>query len=247
MSMNEELQSTNEELETSKEELQSINEELNTVNNQLNEKVGELTDANNDLANLAGATEIATVFLDAKLRIKQFTPRATELLNLIPSDVGRPVSHITQNFDGKSLAAVAAAVMKDLSVIEKEVRIPDGRWYTMRVLPYRTLDNRIDGAVVTFADVSRLKRLEASLQQREGLCREHRWDRSGTLARAGFRAAGCVGQSLFLPDVPGHPEDDGRGIRVQPRRRTMEHSRTAKTAGGDRPGPLRVQGFPGGA
>ena len=81
--MNEELQSTNEELETSKEELQSINEELNTVNNQLNEKVGELTEANNDLANLACATEIATVFLDAKLRIKQFTPRATELLNLI--------------------------------------------------------------------------------------------------------------------------------------------------------------------
>jgi two-component system, chemotaxis family, CheB/CheR fusion protein len=165
MSTNEELQSTNEELETSQEELQSINEELNTVNNQLNEKVGELTDANNDLANLAGATEIATVFLDAKLRIKQFTPRATELLNLISSDVGRPLSHITQNFDGKSLSALAAAVIKDLSPIDKEVQIPDGRWYTMRILPYRTHDSRVDGAVVTFTDVSRLKGLESSLER----------------------------------------------------------------------------------
>jgi chemotaxis methyl-accepting protein methylase/signal transduction histidine kinase len=165
MSMNEELQSTNEELETSKEELQSINEELNTVNNQLNEKVAELTDANNDLANLAGATEIATVFLDAKLRIKQFTPRATELLNLISADVGRPLSHITQNFDGRSLSALAAAVMKNLTPVDKEVQIPDGRWFTMRILPYRTLDDHVNGAVVTFTDVSRLKRLDDSLQR----------------------------------------------------------------------------------
>jgi len=164
MSMNEELQSTNEELETSKEELQSINEELNTVNNQLNEKVGEITEVNNDLANLFSSTEIATVFLDAQLRIKRFTPRAIELFNLIASDLGRPLAHITQNFDGSSLSADIAAVMRDLTPIEKEVQTPENRWYTMRILPYRTLDNRIDGAAVTFADVTRLKRLESSLQ-----------------------------------------------------------------------------------
>jgi chemotaxis methyl-accepting protein methylase/signal transduction histidine kinase len=164
MSMNEELQSTNEELETSKEELQSINEELNTVNNQLNEKVLEITEVNNDLANLFSSTEIATVFLDTQLRIKRFTPRAIELFNLIPSDLGRPLAHITQNFDGNSLSADIAAVMRDLTPIEKEVQTPENRWYTMRILPYRTLDNRIDGAAVTFADVTRLKRLESSLQ-----------------------------------------------------------------------------------
>jgi PAS domain S-box-containing protein len=162
---NQEHESASEELETSQEELQSINEELNTVNNQLSEKVGELTDANNDLANLTAATEIATVFLDSKLLIKQFTPRATELLNLIASDVGRPISHITQNFDGKNLSAAAHAVIKGLVPAESEVRISDGRWYTMRILPYRTLDNRIDGAVVTFTDVSRLKLLEHSILQ----------------------------------------------------------------------------------
>jgi PAS domain S-box-containing protein len=130
--------------------------------------IGEPTDANNDLANLFGATEIATVFLDTQLRIKRFTPGATELLNLIASDLGRPLRHITQNFDGKSLSADAAAAMKDLSTIEKEVQMADGRWFTMRILPYRTLDNRMEGAVITFADVSRLKRMEASLQHAKG-------------------------------------------------------------------------------
>ena len=101
MSMNEELQSANEELEASKEEMQSLNEELTTVNSQFAEKVADLTATNNDLANLLGATDIATVFLDRQLRIKRFTPRATELLNLIPGDIGRPFGHITQNFSGE--------------------------------------------------------------------------------------------------------------------------------------------------
>ena len=140
MSMNEELQSANEELEASKEELQSVNEELTTVNSQLNEKLAELTATNDDLANLLGATEIATVFLDSQLRIKRFTPRATELLNLIPADLGRPIGHITQNFDGKELAAESEKMLKDLSPTEKEVQTHDGRWHTMRMLPYRTLD-----------------------------------------------------------------------------------------------------------
>lgn len=163
MSMNEELQSANEELEASKEEMQSLNEELSTVNSQLSDKVSELTALTNDLVNLLTATEIATVFLDGQLRIKRFTPRATEMLNLIESDLGRPVSHITQNFTGIDLAADTDKVLKKLSPLEKEVQAIDGRWYTVRILPYRTLDNRIDGAVVTFSDVSRLKETEGAL------------------------------------------------------------------------------------
>ncbi len=164
MSMNEELQSANEELEASKEEQQSLNEELTAVNAQLNDKVGELTDTNNDLANLLRATDIATIFLDEQLRIRRFTPRTTELLNLIESDLGRPVGHITQNFTGGDLAADAETVLKTLSPVEKEVQARNGRWYTARVLPYRTLDNRIAGAVVTFSDVSRLKDTESRLR-----------------------------------------------------------------------------------
>ena len=167
MSMNEELQSANEELEASKEELQSINEELTTVNSQLNEKVNELTDTNNDLANLLMATQIATLFLDSQLRIKRYTPSATTLLNLMNSDLGRPVSHITQNFTGIDLVADAAEVLASLAPQEKEVRHRDGGWYTLRILPYRTLDNRIDGVVITFSDVSRLKEAEDLLRHQK--------------------------------------------------------------------------------
>jgi two-component system, chemotaxis family, CheB/CheR fusion protein len=167
MSMNEELQSANEELEASKEELQSVNEELTTVNGQLTENLAELTATHNDLANLLVATEIATVFLDRQLRIKRFTPRATRLLNLIPADVGRPISHITQNFDGKELAADSEQTLRSLLPLEKEVQTRDGRWHTMRVLPYRTLDDRIDGVIVTFSDVTRLKQVEQDRRELE--------------------------------------------------------------------------------
>ena len=164
MSMNEELQSANEEIEASKEELQSLNEELNTVNSHLYEKVNDLTDINNDLSNLLSATAIATVFVDSQLRIKRFTPSATEMLNLLESDIGRPVSHITANFAGVDLAADTEAVIKNLAPFEKEVMTRDGRWFTLHVLPYRTQDNRIDGAVITFSDVSRLISAERNLQ-----------------------------------------------------------------------------------
>ncbi|NBB94909.1 MAG: response regulator [Planctomycetes bacterium] len=168
MSMNEELQSANEELEASKEELQSVNEELTTVNAQLNEKVGELTGVNNDLANLLMVTEIATVFLDTHLQIRRFTPRAKQLLNIIDSDLGRPVGHITQNFTGVDLVEDSGNVLKTLTPVEKEVQACDGQWYILRILPYRTLDDRIDGVVVTFFDVTRLKMLEQKRRELEG-------------------------------------------------------------------------------
>jgi signal transduction histidine kinase/ActR/RegA family two-component response regulator len=163
MAMNEELQSTIEELETSQEELQAINEELHTANSEVSEKVNELTAANNDLANLMSATEIATVFLDGQLRIKRFTPQATELLNLMPADLGRPVAHIAQNFAPGQITADAETTLRTLSTIEREVRTHHGRWFTMRARPYRTADDRIEGVVVTFSDVSRLRETQDKL------------------------------------------------------------------------------------
>ncbi len=164
MSINEEFQSTNEELETSKEELQSVNEELNTLNTELSEKVSELMEANNDLDNLFNATEIATVFLDAKLRIKRFTPSATGLLSLVPSDCGRLISDIRQGF-APDLLGVVQQVLDSQLPASQEIQIKDGRWFTMRVLPYRTHERPVDGIVVTFSEVTLLKQAEVVLQE----------------------------------------------------------------------------------
>jgi len=165
-SVNEELQSTNEELETSKEELQSVNEELSTVNNELNLKVDDLSCLNNDMNNLLAGTGIATVFVDHQLRILRFTPTASQLINLINSDVGRPVGHIVSNLVGyTSLVADAQAVLDTLMPKDVQVQTTDGAWFTLRIRPYRTLDNVIEGAVITFSDISELKRIEAALEQ----------------------------------------------------------------------------------
>jgi two-component system CheB/CheR fusion protein len=154
MSVNEELQSTNEELETSKEELQSLNEELSTVNAQLQTKVDELERTGNDLNNLLTSTNIATVFLGPQLRIRRFTPAATRLFTLIPSDVGRPLADITQKFTDPRLLPDAQAVLEHLTPRRADVQARDGRWYVRQVLPYRTQDSRIEGVVLTFSDVA---------------------------------------------------------------------------------------------
>jgi two-component system CheB/CheR fusion protein len=154
MSINEELQSTNEELETSKEELQAVNEELNTVNAQLQDKVNELERANNDLDNLLTSTSIATVFLDRELRVRRFTPLATRLFKLNPSDLGRPLADITQTFTDAALFSDAASVLKRRAPRQVEVTAWDGRLYFRQILPYRTQDGRIDGVVITFSDVA---------------------------------------------------------------------------------------------
>jgi two-component system CheB/CheR fusion protein len=157
-SANGELQSANEELETSKEKMQSLNEELATVNNQLQEKVDELEKANNDMANLLKCTDIATVFLDAGFRVKLFTPAATRLFHLIASDLGRPVGDITPRFSDPELLGDGQQVLQQLVPREKEVSTPDGCWWVRRIMPYRTRDNRIDGVVITFVDVTERKR-----------------------------------------------------------------------------------------
>jgi len=157
-SSNEEMQSINEELETSKEELQSVNEELATVNAELQTKVMDLSRANNDMNNLLAGTGIGTVFVDHQLRILRFTPAATQLINLIASDIGRPVGHLVSNMVGYDrLVEDVLEVLQTLVPREIEVRTTEGRWYTMRIQPYRTLDNVIEGAVITFVDTTELK------------------------------------------------------------------------------------------
>jgi PAS domain S-box-containing protein len=164
-SVNEELQSTNEELETSKEELQSLNEELQTVNAQLEQKIVELESTNNDLQNLLASTEIATVFLDRRFRIKRFTPVTTRLFRLIETDVGRPVSDIAHNFHDEDLLTDAESVLEQLTPIERQVETEDGHSYVRRIMPYRTEDNRIDGVVLTFVDVTERAAAEREIQE----------------------------------------------------------------------------------
>lgn len=156
-STNEELQSTNEELETSKEELQSLNEELVTVNNELEDRIHELSKSNDDMHNLLESTEIATMFLDRGLCIKRFNAHSTKLLNVIQTDVGRPMSHISTNLQYENLEEDAKEVLRTLIFKEIEVRTNDGRWYWLRIIPYRTIDHVIDGVVLTFSDIHEQK------------------------------------------------------------------------------------------
>ncbi len=165
MSMNEELQSANEELETSKEELQSLNEELTTVNSQLQDKVEELEASTNDMANLLNCIDIGTVFLDTSFRIKRFTPAATELFNLIATDVGRPISDIAQKFTDSHLLDKARRVLQSLTTLEDEVATHNGRWCIRRIIPYRTADNRIEGVVIAFVDITARKAGEDALRK----------------------------------------------------------------------------------
>jgi two-component system CheB/CheR fusion protein len=171
-SVNEELQSSNEELETSKEELQSINEELSTVNTELQTKVSDLSRANNDMNNLLAGTGIGTVFVDHSLRILRFTPAATQIINLILSDVGRPVGHIVSNLVGYDrLVADAQAVLDTLIPVEVDVQTTQGRYFTMRLLPYRTLENVIEGVVITFVDITEIVRTREALRKANDLMR----------------------------------------------------------------------------
>jgi two-component system CheB/CheR fusion protein len=166
MSMNEELQSTNEELETSKEELQSLNEELTTVNAQLQSKVEELEVTNNDLDNLITSTEIATLFLDTEFRLKRFTPAVTKLMNLIPTDVGRPIGDITSRVPAVDLVEDVRTVLDELRTVSREIHGPGEDWYVRRCRPYRTQRGTVEGVVVTFTDVSELKRAQIAARER---------------------------------------------------------------------------------
>jgi two-component system, chemotaxis family, CheB/CheR fusion protein len=167
LSINEELQSTNEELETSKEEMQSLNEEQETINQQLQQKVIELEDANNDLANLLSSTEIATLFLDRNMQIKRFTPATNQLFHLLPTDIGRPISDVAPRFSDRYLISDIQHVATTLEPRWRDIYDFEGNRYIRRVLPYRLGDERMEGTVITFSDVTALRTAEQALAQSE--------------------------------------------------------------------------------
>lgn len=163
-SSNEELQSTNEELETSKEELQSVNEEIVTMNTELSSKIDELAQAYDDMNNLLASTEIGTIFLDAQLKIKRFTPPMTKIINLIQTDIGRPINHLSSNLIYDGLSNDVEKVLNKLTPITTSVKSGDGIWYKMQILPYRTSENMIEGVVITFVDITNEKQLTNELK-----------------------------------------------------------------------------------
>src|ERR1022692_4338436 len=144
--------------------MQSLNEELQTVNSELQVKVDELSRSNNDMKNLLNSTDIATLFLDNNLNVRRFTTQATKIIKLIPGDIGRPITDLASDLLYPELAADAYELLRKLGFAEKPVNARDGRWFPVRIMPYRTLDDRIDGVVITFADITVAKTLEAELR-----------------------------------------------------------------------------------
>ena len=164
-STNEELQSTNEELTTSKEEMQSMNEELQTINTELQAKLDDLALAQSDLQNTLNSVEIAILFLDQQLNVRRYTDRAASIINLRESDLGRPLSDLTSSLQYPSLHEDAQDTLKTLKFSEKQIPTTDQRWFSVRIMPYRRLDNVIDGVVITLVDISATKQLEAGLRE----------------------------------------------------------------------------------
>jgi len=164
-STNEELQSTNEELNTSKEEMQSLNEELQTVNIELQSKVSDYVQANDDMKNLLNSTEIATLFLDKELNIRRFTDQITKIFKLRNTDIGRPFTDVTTDMQYPEIESHARQVIKNLISVETAIATHDERWFNVRIMPYRTLDDHIDGLVMTFTDITIAKKLEIELKR----------------------------------------------------------------------------------
>ena len=157
----EEVEASNEELKSANEELQSTNEELNTLNSELQKNLDRVSELSNDLDNLLSSTEIATIFLDNRLHIRRFTPFATRIFNLIETDIGRSVGDITSKISGINLLKTADEVLDTLHRASHEIQDDDGDWFSIRVLPYRTIDNLIDGVVINIIDITEVKRAQA--------------------------------------------------------------------------------------
>jgi two-component system CheB/CheR fusion protein len=238
--INEELRSTTEELETSKEELQAVNEELVTVNHELKNKIEETSKTNDDLQNLISSTEIATIFVDRGMRIKRFTPRATTIFNILPGDVGRSLHDITHKLDYEELANDAATTFETLRVVEREVSSSAGHTYIARLLPYRTLHDRIDGAILTFIDITGRRQAEERLragEERMRLLAESIKDyaiittdtagvitsfNTGAERMFGYTEREVTGMQF---DLIFTPEDRAAGVPAEERRRALSDGR----------------------
>jgi two-component system CheB/CheR fusion protein len=201
-SINEEYRSTAEELETSKEELQSINEELQTVNSELKTKLETVSRAHSDVQNVMAATDVGILFLDGQLRINRFTPRISELFNIVTGDEGRSVTDFTHRLDYDDLAGDARRVLRDLTSTEREVQGKDGNWYLTRLKPYRTVEDKIDGVVVTFVDIGERRRAADALRESESRMRvlvgelQHRTRNLIGVVMAMADRTGSAGQTL---------------------------------------------------
>jgi two-component system CheB/CheR fusion protein len=188
-SINEEYRSATEELETSKEELQSVNEELQTVNNELKNKLEEISRSHSDLENLMGATEVAMLFLDRDLRIRHYTPSMQRLFNIMPGDRGRPIKHFTHTFQYSQFLEDAQEVLHTLIPIEREVRGEEGGWFLLRMRPFRTTEDRIEGVIFTFVDITRLKQAEAELVELNATLEQRVLERTQELDEANQQIA----------------------------------------------------------
>jgi two-component system, chemotaxis family, CheB/CheR fusion protein len=182
-STNEELQSTNEELTTSKEEMQSLNEELQTVNSELQSKVEDFSRVNNDMKNLLNSTDIATLFLDKELNIRRYTNQATKIFKLIKGDIGRPFTDLVSQLQYPELADDSMEVLRTLVFIQKQIPARDNKWFSIRIMPYRTFDDRIDGLVITFINLSDLKQVELKLHETEQMNRSLLISSSGSIIK----------------------------------------------------------------
>jgi two-component system CheB/CheR fusion protein len=211
-STNEELQSTNEELTTSKEEMQSMNEELQTLNNELQVKVDDLFRTSSDLKNLLDTTDIATLFLDNALRVRRFSSQTTKITQLIASDVGRPITDIASDLFYPELGEDVRQVLRTLGSAEKQVAARDGRWFTARILPYRTLENKIDGVAISFVDITVSKTLEAELRKSQADLEKHIVAQDVKLDQAGERLQAEMQRSQrekAAGTIPGSGETAG--------------------------------------
>ena len=188
-SINEEYRSATEELETSKEELQSVNEELQTVNSELKAKLEEISRSHSDLQNLMSATEIGMLFLDRDLRIRHYTPGMQELFNIMPGDRGRPIRHLTHTLEYEEFFGDAEEVLRQLAPVEREVRGANGDWLLLRMRPYRTLEDRIDGVIFTFVNITRHKQAEAALVELNATLEQRVEERTRALDEANQKIA----------------------------------------------------------
>jgi two-component system CheB/CheR fusion protein len=249
-STNEELQSTNEELTTSKEEMQSMNEELQTVNHELQAKVDELSRSNNDMKNLLNSTDIATLFLDGELHVRRFTTQTSRIIKLIPGDTGRPITDIATDLEYPDLADDAREVLRSLVFKQKQVPARTGRWFTVRILPYRTLENVIDGVVITFTDVTETKVLEERLRQQATDLRQMS-DALPTLVWASRADGACEYLSRGWLDYTGVSETEQLGygwidqVHPEDRERLREAWRSAVREGAALDVEVRIRGKDG--
>jgi two-component system CheB/CheR fusion protein len=215
-STNEELQSTNEELTTSKEEMQSLNEELQTVNVELQSKLVDFVRANNDMKNLLNSTKIATLFLDKELNIRSFTDPITNIFKVRNTDIGRPFTDLVTELQYPEIGTHAHQVIKSLTSIETETKTNDGKWFNVRIMPYRTLDDHIDGLVMTFTDITKSKKLEIELKEANEsllISKETRYQRLFESAKDGIlildaETGKITDVNPFLIEVLGYSKEE---------------------------------------